>query len=76
MKRQYCWVIRRYNGNHTYTRSTISQDHAKLDSDIIAEVIKPLSKADPSIKSKFNYTISYRKAWLVKQKTVEQIFGR
>ncbi|RYQ93167.1 hypothetical protein Ahy_B09g099449 [Arachis hypogaea] len=73
MKRQYCWVIRRYNGSHTCTRSTISQDHAKLDSETITEVIKPLVEADPSIK--FNYTISYRKAWLAKQKAVEKIFG-
>ncbi|RYR68857.1 hypothetical protein Ahy_A03g015346 [Arachis hypogaea] len=29
---QYCWVIRRYNGSHTCIKSTISQDHAKLDS--------------------------------------------
>ncbi|XP_072089289.1 uncharacterized protein [Arachis hypogaea] len=84
MKRQYCWVIRRYNGSHTCTRSTISQDHAKLDSETIAEAIKPLVEADPSIKvksviaevqSKFNYTISYRKAWLAKQKAVKKIFG-
>ncbi|RYR16543.1 hypothetical protein Ahy_B04g073589 [Arachis hypogaea] len=84
MKRQCCWVIRRYNGSHTCTRSTISQDHAKLDSEIIAEVIKPLVEADSSIKvksvivevqSKFNYTISYRKAWLAKKKVVEKIFG-
>ncbi|XP_057740123.1 uncharacterized protein LOC130957273 [Arachis stenosperma] len=81
---RYCWVIRRYNSSHMYTRSTISQDHDKLDSDTIAEVIKPLVEADPSIKvkfviaevqSKFNYTISYRKVWLAKQKVVEKIFG-
>ncbi|RYQ94880.1 hypothetical protein Ahy_B08g089833 isoform A [Arachis hypogaea] len=81
---RYCWAIRRYNGSHTCTRSTISQDHAKLDSDTIAEAIKPLVEADPSIKVKFviaevqlkfNYTISYRKAWLAKQKAVEKIFG-
>ncbi|RYR68858.1 hypothetical protein Ahy_A03g015347 [Arachis hypogaea] len=50
IKRQYCWVIRRYNGSHTCIRSTISQDHAKLDSGIIAEVIKSLVEADPSLK--------------------------
>ncbi|XP_015953780.1 uncharacterized protein LOC107478147 [Arachis duranensis] len=84
IKRQYCWVIRRYNGSHTCMRSTISQDHAKLDSGTIAEAIKSLVEADPSLKvksviaevqSKFNYTISYRKAWLAKQKAVEKIFG-
>ncbi|XP_057719711.1 uncharacterized protein LOC130934140 [Arachis stenosperma] len=73
ISRKYCWVIRRYNGNHTYNRATISQDHSKL-----------LVEADPSLKvksviaevqSKFNYTISYRKAWLAKQRVVEKIFG-
>ncbi|XP_057760419.1 uncharacterized protein LOC130980792 [Arachis stenosperma] len=84
ISRKYCWVIRRYNGSHTCTRATISQDHSKLDSNTIAEAIKPLVEADPSIKvksviaevqSKFNYTVSYRKAWLAKQKAVEKIFG-
>ncbi|RYQ89322.1 hypothetical protein Ahy_B09g096028 isoform G [Arachis hypogaea] len=77
ISRKYCWVIRRYNGSHTCTRATISQDHSKLDSITIAEAIKPLVEADPSIKvksviaevqSKFNYTVSYRKAWLAKQR--------
>ncbi|RYR42420.1 hypothetical protein Ahy_A08g038897 [Arachis hypogaea] len=43
MKRQYCWEIRRYNGSHTCIRSTISQDHAKLDSDTICENNKTIS---------------------------------
>ncbi|QHN92510.1 uncharacterized protein DS421_17g584370 [Arachis hypogaea] len=64
MSKKYCWEIRRYNGSHTCTRATISQDHSKLGSDIIAEAIKPLVEVDPSIKvksviaevqSKFNY---------------------
>ncbi|XP_016207126.1 uncharacterized protein LOC107647572 [Arachis ipaensis] len=77
-------VFWRYNGSHTCTRATISQDHSKLDSITIAEAIKPLVEADPSLKvksviaevqSKFNYTVSYRKAWLAKQRAVEKIFG-
>ncbi|XP_025664681.1 uncharacterized protein [Arachis hypogaea] len=65
ISRKYCWVIRRYNGSHTCTRATISQDHSKLDSITIEEAIKPLVEADPSLKvksviaevqSKFNYT--------------------
>ncbi|XP_025685691.1 uncharacterized protein [Arachis hypogaea] len=63
---------------------TISQDHVKLGSDTIADAIRPLVEADPSIKvksviaevqGKFNYTVSYRKAWLAKQKAVAKIFG-
>ncbi|RYR59263.1 hypothetical protein Ahy_A05g025113 [Arachis hypogaea] len=82
--RKYCWIIRRYNSSHTCTRAIISQDHSKLDSNIITEVIKLLVKVDPSIKvksiiaevqSKFNYTISYHKAWLAKQELVEKFFG-
>nr|XP_025662100.1 uncharacterized protein LOC112757757 [Arachis hypogaea] len=84
ISRKYCWVIRRYNGSHTCTRATISQDHSKLDSITIAEAIKPLVEADPFLKvksviakvqSKFNYTVSYWKAWLAKQKSIEKIFG-
>nr|XP_025631357.1 uncharacterized protein LOC112726250 [Arachis hypogaea] len=84
ISRKYCWVIKRYNGSHTCTRATISQDHSKLDSNTIAETIKPLVEADPLLKvksviaevqSKFNYTVNYWKAWLAKQKSVEKIFG-
>ncbi|XP_057739830.1 uncharacterized protein LOC130956910 [Arachis stenosperma] len=64
--------------------STISQDHAKLDSDTIADAIRLLVEVDPSIKvksiiaevqSRFIYTVSYRKAWLAKQKSIAKIFG-
>ncbi|XP_025608138.1 uncharacterized protein [Arachis hypogaea] len=62
---------------------TISQDHAKLDSDTIADAIRPLVEADPSIKvksiiaesqSRFNYNVSYHKTWLTKQKFVAKFF--
>ncbi|XP_072062169.1 uncharacterized protein [Arachis hypogaea] len=84
IKRKFCWVIRRYNGSHTCSRITISQDYAKINSDMIVEVIKPLVEVDPSlevksviteVQSKFNYTISYYKAWLAKQKAIANIFG-
>ncbi|RYR61903.1 hypothetical protein Ahy_A04g019150 [Arachis hypogaea] len=55
-------VIRRYNGSHTCTRTRISQDHAKLNLDMIAE-------------PKFNYMTSYHKAWLTKQKAIANLFG-
>ncbi|XP_025692843.2 uncharacterized protein [Arachis hypogaea] len=83
MSRKYCWEVRRYNGSHTCTRATITQDHLKLDSNTIVKAIKALVEVDPSIKVKsmiaevqlkFNYTISYRKTWLAKQKAVESIF--
>ncbi|RYR69652.1 hypothetical protein Ahy_A03g016207 isoform A [Arachis hypogaea] len=45
IRKKACWEIRRYNGKHTCTVGTISQDHAKLDSVTIADVIRPLRKA-------------------------------
>nr|XP_025653431.1 uncharacterized protein LOC112749391 [Arachis hypogaea] len=63
---------------------TISQDHAKFDSDTIADAIRLLVEADLSIKVKsiiaevqfrFNYIVSYPKAWLAKQKFVVKVFG-
>ncbi|RYR37958.1 hypothetical protein Ahy_A09g042887 [Arachis hypogaea] len=72
----YDWLIRvskisrkRYNGSHTCTRTTISQDYSKLGFNTIAKAIKSLVEVDPFIKVKlvtaevqlkFNYTISYR----------------
>ncbi|XP_015938236.1 uncharacterized protein LOC107463868 [Arachis duranensis] len=52
IRKKGCWEIRRYNGRHTCTIGTISQDHSKLDSDTIAEAIRLLVKIDPSIKVK------------------------
>ncbi|XP_057723442.1 uncharacterized protein LOC130939349 [Arachis stenosperma] len=84
IRKKGCWKIRRYNGRHTCTTRVISQDHSKLDSDTVVEAIRPLVETDPSIKvktiiaevqSRFNYTISYRKAWLTKQKSIAKVFG-
>ncbi|XP_015961255.1 uncharacterized protein LOC107485255 [Arachis duranensis] len=84
IRKKDCWEIRRYNGRHTCTMGAISQDHSKLDSDTVANSIMPLVETDPSIKvksiiaevqSRFNYTISYRKAWLAKQKSIAKVFG-
>ncbi|QHO23522.1 uncharacterized protein DS421_12g364270 [Arachis hypogaea] len=84
IQKKGCWEIQRYNGRHTCTMGTISQDHSKLDLDTVAETIRPLIETDPSIKvksiiaevqSRFNYTISYRKAWLAKQKSIAKFFG-
>ncbi|RYR73388.1 hypothetical protein Ahy_A02g007731 [Arachis hypogaea] len=63
---------------------TISHDYSKLDLDTVANAIRPLVETDPSIKvksiitevqSRFNYTISYRKAWWTKQKSIAKVFG-
>ncbi|XP_015953770.1 uncharacterized protein LOC107478137 [Arachis duranensis] len=83
IRKKDCWEIRIYNGRHTCTMGTISQDHSKLDSDTVTDSIMPLVETDPSInvkpiiaevQSRFNYTINYRKAWLAKQKSIAKVF--
>ncbi|RYR14591.1 hypothetical protein Ahy_B04g071211 isoform A [Arachis hypogaea] len=80
-----CTSTSQANGSHTCTKSTIFQDHSKLDSNTIVVAIKPLVDVSPSIKvksvitevqSKFNYTISYRKVWLAKRKSMEKKFQK
>ncbi|XP_016191768.1 uncharacterized protein LOC107632615 [Arachis ipaensis] len=50
----------------------------------MANAIRPLVEADPSIKvksiiaevqSRFNYTVSYHKVWLAKQKAIAKVFS-
>ncbi|RYR03201.1 hypothetical protein Ahy_B06g082052 [Arachis hypogaea] len=73
IRKKGCWDIKRYNGKYTYTMGTISQDHVKLDSNTIANVIRPLIETYPSIKvnsiiaevqSRLNYIVSHHKPWL------------
>ncbi|RYQ98584.1 hypothetical protein Ahy_B07g086333 [Arachis hypogaea] len=64
IQKKGCWEIRRYNGKNMCTMGMISQEHAKLDSNTIADAIRPLIEVNPSVKvrsiieevqSKFNY---------------------
>ncbi|RYR66098.1 hypothetical protein Ahy_A03g012045 [Arachis hypogaea] len=82
IRKKDCWEIKRYNGKHMCTMGTISQDHAKLDSNTTTDAIRPLDEAESikvksiitEVQSRFNYIVSYRKAWLEKQKSVAKIF--
>ncbi|CAK8544856.1 unnamed protein product [Lathyrus sativus] len=62
----------------------MSQDHRKLDSEIISHSIRELVNNDASLKvkviqahiaEKYGYRISYRKAWIAKIKAVEALYG-
>ncbi|XP_039146876.1 uncharacterized protein LOC120284146 [Dioscorea cayenensis subsp. rotundata] len=62
----------------------ISQDHSKLDSNMIYRQIQALVQQQPSInvsvliaeiKNRYGYTPTYRKVWTTKQKAVEAAFG-
>jgi hypothetical protein len=62
----------------------MSQDHHSLDAKIICDNIVPLLEDNISvtpqtivahIREKYNYTISYKKAWNARNKVIEQICG-
>ncbi|XP_058765804.1 uncharacterized protein LOC131639320 [Vicia villosa] len=83
-KRSDSWVIGYISQDHTCINTNVSQDHRKLSYDIICQEILPLVEKDPSLKVKtiishivatYNYTPSYRKAWLAKTKAIEVVYG-
>ncbi|XP_058737866.1 uncharacterized protein LOC131609997 [Vicia villosa] len=80
--RSDCWVIG-FMSTHTCVNSTASEDHRKLSYDLVSQEIYPLISNDPSVKVKtiisdiaivYNYTPSYRKAWLAKTKAIEKLY--
>lgn len=79
------WKIGTMMGPHNCTSTLMSQDHRKLNYKLISQSIKTLVHADASvtpkliiahIKEKFNYTTTYRKAWLAKNAAIESIYGK
>ncbi|XP_058742263.1 uncharacterized protein LOC131614722 [Vicia villosa] len=76
--------VDRANVERSCVNTNVSQDHRKLSYDIICQEILPLVDKDPSLKVKtiishivatYNYTPSYRKAWLAKTKAIELVYG-
>ncbi|KAH1193657.1 hypothetical protein GmHk_19G054652 [Glycine max] len=60
------------------------RDHRQLVKHIIAQIIQPIVKTNPTvsiktliaeIKTFMNYTLSYKKTWLAKQRALEMIHG-
>jgi len=84
-KRSGKWKIGTMMGPHSCTSTLLSQDHRKLNYKLISQSIKTLVHADASvtpkliiahIQEKFNYTTTYRKAWLAKNAAIESIYGK
>ncbi|KAH1113790.1 hypothetical protein J1N35_007168 [Gossypium stocksii] len=64
---------------------SVLQDYPKMDSNMLASLILPTVKVDPetlmlvfiaNIHSQLRYTPSYRKAWIAKQKALENMHTR
>ncbi|XP_014503102.1 uncharacterized protein LOC106763420 [Vigna radiata var. radiata] len=78
------WEIKNIDGQHTFFSNILSQDHSNLDSTHIASIVSNFVRTNPSIriksliadiKARFGYFVSYRKAWIAKQKALAMEFG-
>ncbi|XP_015973725.1 uncharacterized protein LOC107496914 [Arachis duranensis] len=78
------WEIRKYKGPHSCLASSMSQDHAQLDRNVICQHIFPMVHADAticvkvlqgSVESAYGYKVSYKKVWHAKQKAIARIYG-
>lgn len=77
-------MIGKISGPHACNTSSMSQDHRQLDSELISHSIRDLVNRDASLKvkviiahvaEKFRYIISYKKAWITKNKAIESLYG-
>jgi len=83
-KIRHHWEIKSIDGTHTCFSTLISQDHCNLDSTQIASIFFHLVRTNPSIrikslvaniKSRYGYTVTYRRAWIVKEKAITMEYG-
>ncbi|KAH1222506.1 hypothetical protein GmHk_12G035645 [Glycine max] len=83
-KKTDTWKVTQWGGPHTCLNMTMTQDHEKLDSDLIVTCVVDMIREDSSIKisliqerinSEFAYKVSYKKAWLAKQKAIAIEYG-
>ncbi|KAH1202866.1 hypothetical protein GmHk_17G049222 [Glycine max] len=68
-KKTDAWKVTQWGGPHTCLNMTMTQDHEKLDSNLIATCVVE------RINSEFSYKVSYRKAWMAKQKAIAIEYG-
>ncbi|CAL5404585.1 unnamed protein product [Camellia sinensis] len=76
--------IRRFEAPHQCVYPRMNRDNCNLKSEVIAHFIKaqiaispelPLATIIEVVKEKFQFTISYKKAWLARTKAVAMVFG-
>ncbi|KAF7838922.1 serine/threonine-protein phosphatase 7 long form-like protein [Senna tora] len=79
----YQWEITICPEKHKCVTMTLSQDHSKLDSDVIASFIISMVTLEPDVfvasiiermNTQFNFEVSYKKAWLAKHKAITRVF--
>ncbi|XP_063946644.1 uncharacterized protein LOC108214039 isoform X3 [Daucus carota subsp. sativus] len=76
--------ITKLPAEHTCLLRTLQRDHKKLSSSLIASVIKQQITESPYLKvhnimnqitSMYQYHVSYKKAWIGKQKAISDVYG-
>lgn len=74
-KKSRIWMIKKCTSLDTCVVMGVSQDHPRLNSDIIADIILPIVKASPwvvilvlivNICSQYKYTPTYYEVWVAK----------
>ncbi|KAL5154355.1 hypothetical protein HKD37_19G053729 [Glycine soja] len=68
-KKNDSWKVPQWGGPHTCLNMSVTQDHDKLDSDLIVTYVVG------TINSEFGYKVSYKKAWMAKQKAISIEYG-
>ena len=83
-KRSNMWEVSKYSEDHTCLRSSIAQDHRKLDTSVISHHVKnlveinprvPVSTIQATIAQQFQYQIKYKKGWCAREKALDSVYG-
>ncbi|XP_047313724.1 uncharacterized protein LOC124917311 [Impatiens glandulifera] len=83
-KRSGYFQITKLPAQHNCLLRTIQRDHKKLSSKMIGSVIKQQIMEGPYLKvnnirnqilAMYKYHVSYKKAWLAKQKAISEVYG-
>jgi len=77
------WEIRKVEDVHTCATQLITQDHRHLGSKIISQHVRQMVESNLStpiatiisfIQTSMGYNTTYRKTWLAKQQTIEDVY--
>ncbi|KAL4319222.1 hypothetical protein GQ457_18G012080 [Hibiscus cannabinus] len=84
IQKKNAWVVTKYSGSHTCLRTSINQDHRKLDSNVISHHVMKLVEANPrvhvsviqaTVAQLFGYQIKYIKGWRARDKAMKSVYG-
>ncbi|XP_057539719.1 uncharacterized protein LOC130817822 [Amaranthus tricolor] len=76
--------IVRYKGHNQDCSVHYSDDHPLLTSEFVADLIVDMIRVDPAfkvksivnfVKNKYGFVITYKRAWLAKNKAITKVFG-